>query len=90
MSREEMIRRLVAFSVQTARQEAQGYWLQELFEKGFGGYRNFSVAKLRRELQLRGLDEIDDVYGDDELEEPVLDDLDDSISSLAADNGRME
>jgi len=83
MSREEMIRRLVAFSVQTARQESQAYWLHELFEKGFVGYRNFSDGKLKRELQLRGLDEIDDAYADDEPEELVLEDLDDSISSLA-------
>jgi hypothetical protein len=61
-----------------------------LFEKGVVGYRNFSDSKLRRELQLRGLDEIDDAYADDEPEEPVLDELTDSISSLATNSGRME
>ena len=90
MNREEMIRRLVAFSVQAALSESQPYWLHELFEKGFAGYRNFSSGKLRRELQLRGLDEVGEVDPDDEPEEPFAEDLADSISSLAIDSGRME
>ncbi|MBI4205219.1 MAG: hypothetical protein HY527_09350 [Betaproteobacteria bacterium] len=90
MSREEMIRRLVAFSVRSALQQSQPYWLNELFEKGFSGYRNFSDGKLRRELQLRGLDETDEMDADDEPEEPVLDELTDSISGLVRDSERME
>jgi hypothetical protein len=90
MNREEMIRRLVAFSVQAALSEAQPYWLHELFEKGFAGYRNFSPGKLRRELQLRGLDDVDDADPDDEPEEPIAEDLAYSISGLAIDSGRMD
>lgn len=85
-----MIRRLVAFSVRSALQQSQPYWLNELFEKGFSGYRNFSDGKLRRELQLRGLDETDEMDADDEPEEPVLDELTDSISGLVRDSERME
>lgn len=87
-----MIRRLVSFSVQAALSESQPYWLHELFEKGFAGYRNFSPGKLRRELQLRGLDDVEDVDADpdDESDELVAEDLADSISSLAIDSGRME
>lgn len=90
MSREEMIRRLVAFSVEAALSESQPYWLHELFENGFAGYRNFSPGKLRRELQLRGLEDVDDADPDDEPEEPFAEELADSISSLAIDSGRME
>lgn len=89
MNREEMIRRLVAFSVQTALQESKGYWLHELFEKGFTGYRNFSDTKLRRELQLRGLDVDDEMYSDEESEEPV-EELADSLPGLAIHSERME
>lgn len=85
-----MIRKLVAFSVQEALQESQPYWLHELFEKGFAGYRNFSDGKLRRELQLRGLDEADDALADDEAEDPIAEELADSISGLAIDDERME
>jgi hypothetical protein len=90
MSREEMIRRLVAFSVQAALHESQSYWLHELFEKGFAGYRSFSDGKLRRELQLRGLDEVDDEYDDAEPVETCVEYLRDSISGLAINSRQME
>ncbi len=57
MNKEEMIRMLVAHSVQTALSEPKHYWLNELFEKGFTGYRNLARGELMRELQMRGLDE---------------------------------
>lgn len=90
MSREEMIRRLVAHSVRTALEEPQSEWLNELFEKGFAGYRSFSNSKLRRELELRGLDAAEEMYADDEPEDPAVDELTVSISAFARDNERME
>lgn len=90
LSREEMIRRLVAFSVRAALQESQPYWLNELFEKGFTGYRNFSDGKLRRELQLRGLDDSDDADGEDEPDEFITDEWTGSIPGLVNDRERME
>ena len=64
-----MIRALVAFSAQAAAGEPRRYWLRDLFERGFVGYRNFSNRQLRRELQLRGLVRLDDLFVDDEPEE---------------------
>lgn len=85
MTREEMIRRLVTYSVEEAVREPQSYWLHELFEKGFSGYRKFSSGKLKRELELRGLDTVEEEYGDEELEDCMPEDLSDSISGLACD-----
>lgn len=84
MNREDMIRRLVSYSVEAALREQQTYWLQELFEKGFAGYRNYSDSRLRRELELRGLRATDDAYGDDETDEFIADDVPDAISGYAA------
>jgi len=91
MSREEMIRTLVAHSVRTALEEPQSDWLYELFEKGFAGYRSFSNSKLRRELELRGLDGVEDVCDpEDELEEPIVEELADSIPAFARDSERTD
>ena len=65
MNKEEMIKTLVAYSVKTALSESKPYWLSELFEKGFAGYRNLSRAQLAQELQMRGLDEETDPYEED-------------------------
>jgi hypothetical protein len=75
MTKEEMIRKLVAHSVSTALAEPKHYWLSDLFEKGFTGYRNLSRGQLKAELQMRGL-------ADEEDDEPIKasaleDDLDD-------------
>ena len=43
VTKEEMIRKLVAHSVKTALAESKPYWLGELFEKGFAG---FSIGPL--------------------------------------------
>lgn len=55
MTKEDMVHRLVSFSVQAALAESKKYWLSDLFERGFAGYRNLSAEQLRRELELRGL-----------------------------------
>ncbi len=73
MTREEMIKALVAHSVKTAVSEAKHYWLSELFEKGFTGYRNLSRAQLVQELQMRGLEDPDDPW---EAPEPDDEDAD--------------
>jgi hypothetical protein len=80
MTRKEMIRKLVALSVDTALAESQRYWLSELFEKGFIGYCNFSDGQLLREMQLRGLAPADAAAEDDDL------DLDDELSFDALDH----
>ena len=90
MTREEMIRRLVAYSVEEAVREPESYWLHELFEKGFAGYRKYSSSKLRREIEMRGLDATADEYGDDEAEDYVQEDLMDSLSGLAEESRLMD
>jgi hypothetical protein len=69
-----MIRKLVTHSVHTALAESKHYWLAELFEKGFAGYRNLSRTRLLQELQMRGLEGDDDPPEDDELEDIDVDD----------------
>ena len=83
MNREEMIRRLVSYSVDAALKEPQSYWLQELFEKGFSGYRKFSYSKLKRELELRGLGDLDDEYREDDVEDFIPEEVSESISGYA-------
>jgi hypothetical protein len=93
MTRKDMIRKLVALSVDTALAESQRYWLSEVFEKGFVGYGNFSDGQLLREMQLRGLaapdevpdDDIDDMEGD-----PSFDALDHSLADLPAERREFE
>lgn len=68
MTRDEMIRRLVEFSVTAALGESRRYWLRDLFERGFAGYRNYSDKRLRRELELRGLVQPEDTLVDEEPE----------------------
>jgi len=79
MNREEMIRRLVSYAVESARREPQSYWLQELFEKGFAGYRRYSDSRLRQELELRGLDDGRDACAEDDLEDYEVGDEADAI-----------
>jgi hypothetical protein len=74
LNKEEMIRKLVAHSVNTALAESKHYWLSELFEKGFTGYRNLSRGQLLQELQMRGLEGTGDPYThDDDLDLDALD-----------------
>jgi hypothetical protein len=80
MSRDEMIRRLVQHSVKTAVAESAHYWLSDVFEKGFAGYRNLSRTQLTQELQLRGLDKTADDFDDDD----DLDDLDVDLDYVEA------
>jgi hypothetical protein len=90
MTRKDMIRKLVALSVDTALAESHRYWLSEVFEKGFVGYGNFSDGQLLREMQLRGLAAPTDVPDDDDdLDDaPALDALERSIPDLPS--GRRE
>ena len=74
MSKDEMIRKLVQHSVKTALTESKHYWLCDLFEKGFTGYRNLSRGQLMRELQMRGLEKTDDAFDEDALDDLDLDD----------------
>ena len=91
MTRKEMIRKLVALSVDTALAESHRYWLSEVFEKGFVGYGNFSDGQLLREMQLRGLAAPTDVAEDDELDdEPALDAPDRSLPDLPAERREIE
>ena len=83
MNREEMIRRLVAYSVDAALREPQSYWLQEVFEKGFSGYRRFSDERLRREMALRGLGETDEAYADEDVDDWIPDEVP-SLTPLSA------
>ena len=84
MNKEEMIRKLVAHSVKTALSESKQYWLNDLFEKGFTGYRNLSRGQLKAELQMRGLsaDADDDVYA-------AAGDFDDLDADIDADLGSL-
>src|SRR4051812_23650748 len=92
MTRKEMIRKLVALSVDTALAESHRYWLSEVFEKGFVGYGNFSDGQLLREMQLRGLAAPTDVAeDDDDMDDgPSLDVLDRSIPDLPAERRELE
>ena len=74
MSKDEMIRKLVQHSVKTAVSEAKHYWLADLFENGFAGYRKLSRSQLERELQMRGLAKAEAAIDEDDLDD--LDDLD--------------
>lgn len=64
-SRKEMIRQLVDHSVSNALAESQQYWIRDIFENGFVGYRQFSEHQLRMEMQLRGLDASADAAEED-------------------------
>jgi hypothetical protein len=90
MTREEMIRRLVTYSVEEALREPNAYWLHELFEKGFSGYRRFSSSKLKQELELRGLNTVDEEYGDEDADDYVPEELSASITAIAGDGHRIE
>jgi hypothetical protein len=92
MTRKEMIRKLVALSVDTALAESHRYWLSEVFEKGFVGYGNFSDGQLLREMQLRGLIAPTDLAEDDDDLDDVatLDALDRSLPDLPAERRELE
>lgn len=90
MTREDMIRRLVAYSVEEAVREPHAYWLQELFEKGFSGYRRFSSSKLKQELELRGLDSVEEEDCEEDVEDDMTDELSASITAIAGDGYRVE
>jgi hypothetical protein len=60
MNKEEMVRTLVAYSVKSALSEPKHYWLSDLFEKGFAGYRNLTRGQLVQELEMRGLEATND------------------------------
>ncbi len=67
MNREEMIERLVSYSVETALRNPQAEWTRGIVAQGFDGFRHIPSKKLERELQLRGLigyDEPDDAFED--------------------------
>ena len=86
MTKEEMVHKLVAHSVQTALAESKRYWLKDLFERGFAGYRNYSTEQLRRELQLRGLTEpLDELANDDSDGELDWEDDAESVLDLELD-----
>jgi hypothetical protein len=91
MTRKEMIRKLVALSVETALAESHRYWLSEVFEKGFVGYGNFSDGQLLREMQLRGLAAPSDVPEDDDLDDgPSLDALDRTLPEIGSERRELE
>ena len=79
MNKEEMVRTLVAYSVKSALSEPKHYWLSDLFEKGFAGYRNLTRGQLVQELQMRGLEATNDC----EMEEMEDDDLDVELDDYA-------
>lgn len=82
MTREEMIRLLVEFSVKAALGDPHRYWLCELFERGFVGYRKYSDRRLWRELQLRGLVEPQDQLVDSDPEDDAADDAADGAAGI--------
>lgn len=91
MSRKEMIRKLVALSVETALAESHRYWLSEVFEKGFVGYGNFSDGQLLREMQLRGLAGPNDVSEEDDVDDgPSFDALDRTLPDLGSERRELE
>jgi hypothetical protein len=92
MTRAEMIRKLVAYSVNAALAEGKNhYWLSELFEKGFNGYSNFSSKQLMMEMQLRGLAYQDDALEDDIDEIDQIDDIElESLSDFLVEKEEIE
>lgn len=64
-NRKEMIRQLVEHSVNNALAESGKYWMREIFENGFIGYREYSDNQLRLEMQLRGLEESPELSEED-------------------------
>lgn len=72
MNKHEMVRRLVADSVNTALEETQCGLLQTMFEKGFMGFSNMPAERLRKEMSLRGLDTRNEEHEDDDYEDATL------------------
>lgn len=72
MNKQEMVRRLVADSVNTALRETQCGLLQTMFEKGFMGYSNMPTERLKKEMSLRGLDIYPEEHEDDDYEDATL------------------
>jgi hypothetical protein len=90
MGKEEMIRKLVQHSVKTALAESKHYWLCDVFEKGFTGYRNLSRAQLTQELQLRGLAKNEAEFDDDDLDDIDLEDYSEPPLELPMRAGSFE
>lgn len=65
MGKSEMIKRLVARSVETAISESPNSWLEEIFEQGFMGYSKLSEAQLLMELEMHGLIQSEDHFDDE-------------------------
>ena len=78
MNKQEMVDRLVTYSLQTLSEEPAREGLQELYRKGFSGFANMSERRLKLELEFRGLiafdesEQIDDEDADYEASEDAL------------------
>lgn len=72
MGKSEMIKRLVACSVETAISESPNHWLQEIFEKGFIGYSKLSESQLLMEFEMHGLIQSEDNFDDEAQDAEVL------------------
>jgi len=68
-SRQEMISQLVEDSLASALSESPPFWLREIFENGFVGYRHLSDRQLGMEMQLRGLGASADIPDEDAEDE---------------------
>jgi hypothetical protein len=93
MNKDEMIRKLVSHSVKSALSESRHYWLSDLFEKGFAGYRSMSRGQLLAELEMRGLSEeaSQDAYETDDLDDDLdIDDIDDASFDLPVRAGGID
>ena len=71
-SRKEMIRQLVEHSVNNAQAETGKYWLREIFENGFIGYREYADHQLQLEMQLRGLEASPEIADEDEIDDDFV------------------
>lgn len=72
-SRQEMINQLVENSLACALSEAQPFWLREIFENGFVGYRHFTDRQLALEMQFRGLGAAADIADEEAEDESSFD-----------------
>lgn len=78
MNKQEMVDRLVTYSLQALSEEPAREGLQELYRKGFSGFANMSERRLKQELEFRGLiafdepEQVDDEDADYEVSEDAL------------------
>ena len=69
MNKQEMVDRLVTHSLQALSEDRDGAGPRELDRRKFTGFANMPERRLRRELEFRGLIEIDEPERiDDELD----------------------